>query len=359
MKSDYLIKKGIIQENFNLYVVISAKLILLVCITYGCRSSAQEIKADQSSKYIIQPQKRILFDTDTNNEIDDQHALAYLLFNSDIFDVEGITVNSTKKPSVKLDFSEAERVMKLSKSYEEIPLKEGADGNFNQIKGQMKSDDFEGSSAVDFIIQRAMADNSEPLIILAIGKLTNIALALKKEPRIASNSRVVWLGSNYPEPGEHNQDADTTAMNYVLNSDIPFEMVTVRYGKPSGTDAVKVTKAQIVNRMPGKGPHITEPIEGRHGGSFKNFGDYSVNLFKNYEMGGDPPARPLFDMAAVAIVKNPDWAKPKKIPAPILIDNVWKERPGNERMITIWENFHIYGILHDFFKTMRNPKIIE
>ena len=39
---------------------------------------------------------RVLVDTDANNELDDQHALAYLLFNGRSFDVEGITVNTTR-----------------------------------------------------------------------------------------------------------------------------------------------------------------------------------------------------------------------------------------------------------------------
>src|SRR5690606_42009842 len=42
------------------------------------------------------PEKiRVLLDTDANNELDDQHAIAYMLMNGDVFDVEGITVNST------------------------------------------------------------------------------------------------------------------------------------------------------------------------------------------------------------------------------------------------------------------------
>ena len=38
----------------------------------------------------------VIFDTDANNEVDDQHALAYLLFNGDHFKVEGVTVNATR-----------------------------------------------------------------------------------------------------------------------------------------------------------------------------------------------------------------------------------------------------------------------
>jgi len=36
---------------------------------------------------------RVLLDTDANNELDDQHAIAYLLFNGGVFDVEGIVKN--------------------------------------------------------------------------------------------------------------------------------------------------------------------------------------------------------------------------------------------------------------------------
>ncbi|MEO8623698.1 MAG: nucleoside hydrolase, partial [bacterium] len=39
---------------------------------------------------------RILLDTDANNEVDDQHALAYMLFSGESFDVVGITVNRTR-----------------------------------------------------------------------------------------------------------------------------------------------------------------------------------------------------------------------------------------------------------------------
>lgn len=322
-------------------------LLLFSLLVYSCNFAVKED---------LESQKRILLDTDTNNEIDDQHALAYLLFNKDKFNIEGVTVNSTKEESVKLDSLEAQRILKLCKS-EEIPLRMGADHSFNDIKSHVDSSSFEGDSAINFIIKKANSNSGQRLIILAIGKLTNIALAVKKEPNIVNKIRLVWLGSNYPESGEHNQVADIAAMNYLLNSDIPFEMVTVRYGKPSGTDAVKVSKAQILKRMAGKGPQTVNPVEGRHGGKFYNFGDYSINLFKNYQMDGDPPSRPLFDMAAVALVKNAKWADSKKIPAPIYTDGRWKQRPKNKRSITIRENFHTYAILSDFFSTMEDPSI--
>ncbi|SMO58564.1 nucleoside hydrolase [Fodinibius sediminis] len=347
-------RDGLRRHRFTQPCMLLLPVLLFSFALTSCHSDAGASRED-SRDVQTQQTMRILFDSDTNNEIDDQHALAYLLFNSDVFDVEGVTVNSTKEPDVELDYAEAQRVLALCRASRKIPLKKGANGTFSEIRKQLDQPDFDGAEAVQFIIDRALAEEEEKLMLLAVGKLTNIALALEKEPAIAARTRLVWLGSNYPRPGEHNQQADTTALNYILNSDLPFEVVTVRYGQPSGTDAVRVTKAQILQRMPGMGPIVDPPVEGRHGGTFTTFGDYSVNLFEHYEMGGTPPSRPLFDMAAVAILKNPDWARTKEIPAPILIDNEWVDRPGNERTITLWEHFHIYGIMHDFLQTMAHP----
>ena len=309
----------------------------------------------------------VIFDTDANNEVDDQHALAYLLFSGDHFKVEGVTVNATSAPSgysedsdVSDHYEEAKRVMQLCGNlYDEIPLKTGANGSFEEIKNQLGEPKFDGHEAVDFIIEQAMQSRNQTLVLLPVGKLTNIALALVKEPAIAKKVKIVWLGSNYPEPGEHNQDWDIESMNYIMDVDVPFEIVTVRYGKPSGTAAVMVSQDQILHRMPGKGPEISNPVTGRHGGEFSNFGDYSVNLFEQYGMWGDPPGRALFDMAAVAILKNPGWAQTREIPAPVYLDGKWVERPNNPRKITLWEWFDIYGIMNDFFITMDDYKLVK
>ncbi|TVQ88153.1 MAG: nucleoside hydrolase [Bacteroidetes bacterium] len=336
-----------------------ALLFLPVFLATSCANSN-----DQTEEKVIR--YHVIFDTDANNEVDDQHALAYLLFNGDYFAVEGVTVNATSDPDgydtfspVSDHYDEAKRVMQLCGVFDRIPLLTGAQGSFEEIRPFIDQPDFDGHEAVDFIIEQAMRERNQELILLPVGKLTNIALALLKEPLIAERLRIVWLGSNYPEPGEHNQDWDIPSMNYILDLDVSFEMVTVRYGDPSGTDAVKVTQAQIFHRMPGKGPQIDEPVTGRHGGEFYNWGDYSVDLFTHYQMWGDPPARSLFDQAAVAIVKNPNWGEQYQHPAPIFLDGRWVERPENPRKIIIWEWFDIYGIINDYFITMANYVLAE
>jgi inosine-uridine nucleoside N-ribohydrolase len=296
---------------------------------------------------------RVLLDTDANNELDDQHAIAYLLFNRDVFQVEGLTVNRTwNGGDVSKHAEEAERIVRLCGLYPEITVYTGANGSFEEIGDRVGESDFDGAEAVDLIIERAHMDDERVLVLLPVGKLTNIALALKKDPSIIPNIRVVWLGSNYPDPGEYNQENDEPALSYILNTDVDFEIALVRYDEASGTDAVRVTLAEIRERMPGKGPRIVESVLGRHGGEFFTFGDYSVDLFDHVGLQNETASRALFDMAAVAIVKNPDWASQRTIPAPTLIDGTWVERPENARTITLWENFDRDAIIEDFFDAL-------
>jgi purine nucleosidase len=319
--------------------------ILLVSIFIGCQPKAKEQNTEQKSI-------RVIFDTDTNNELDDQHALAYLAFNQDVFNIEAITVNATfNGGDIEEQYKEAERVLKLCRA-ESLPLLKGANKSFEEILPTISQPNFDGVDAVNFMIEKSH-ETTDTLMIIAVGKLTTVALAVAKEPSFASRVKLVWLGSNYPDPGEYNQDNDTIAMNYLLNSPIHFQMVTVRGGKGSGTAAVKITKEEANSMMPGLGPRITSPITGRHGGEFYCFGDYSVNLFEHIDYYGDPPSRALFDMAAVAIVKNPLWAESYTVPAPILIQNQWIERPGNARKIVVWENFDRDAIIEDFASTLR------
>lgn len=332
------------------------------CICFSCKdgkTNTLKIPATDRTSRVGKPGNKIniIFDTDANNELDDQHALAYLLFNGDTFDVSGITVNATYNGGdIQGHYDEATRVLQLCNLSGTVPLLKGANGNFSEIAANFDPGNYDGQDGVDFILEETKTDSS---VVVAVGKLTNIALALKKDPSFARRTKIIWLGSNYPEPGEYNQDNDTIAMNYVLNSDIPFEMVTVRYGEPSGTDAVSVTQEEINRKMPGLGIRVTKPVTGRHGGEFTTFGDYSVSLFKHIfdhvENPGSKRTRPLFDMVAVAILKDPAWGQKKEIPAPVLIDNTWIERPDNQRKITVWEHFSKKDLLTDFYRSMEHP----
>jgi len=338
------------RSVINLLFCLSLFIILTAC-TGNDEDTQQDDTLEPPS---LMP---VIFDTDANNELDDQHALAYLLFSEKVFDVRGITVNATfNGGDIEQQYDEAERVMKLCMVDGKIPLFNGSNDDFESIRGSIYDSIYDGSDAVEFIITESRMPRDQKLILLPVGKLTNIALALLKAPDIADMVRVVWLGSNYPDPGEYNLINDIPAMNYILETDVPFEMVMVRYGKSTGSDAVRVTREEMEQRMPGLGPN-SMTVTGRHGGSFNNFGDYSVDLFRHATMHGTPPSRALFDMVSVAVVKKPSWGTKKEIPAPIMRDSSWVDQPNNPRKISIWENFNKQAILDDFFGQMKQPDL--
>ena len=295
----------------------------------------------------------ILLDTDANNELDDQHAIAYMLFNSDIFNIVGITVNTTSNGgSIDNHLAEALRVVKLCGYGKETTVVPGASKDYREILPDLDKKYFDGQAAVDFIIRSAHEVDRGKLVIVPIGTLTNVALALKKDPSIAPLIRVVWLGSNWPEPGEYNLVNDTTAINSVINNrQLEFEICTVRYSQSSGTAAVTASVSEIRRKMKGLGPQQAEGIPGRQGGVFYNFGDYSIELFENI---GDE-VRALYDVCALAIIKDPRWGQPVKVPAPRLEGESWVERPDNSHHIIFWENFKQEAILNDFYNSMENP----
>lgn len=298
----------------------------------------------------------VIFDTDANNELDDQHAIAYLLLNGDSFNVLGITTNATRIGGPSSEHSlEARRVVSLiGKAGEGIDVIDGATGSFLEIKDSIANEYFDGCRAVDFIIGKAKGYSPEkPLTLIAVGKLTNVALALAKAPEIAGNIRLVWLGSNYPQPGEYNMENDVPAMNYVLDTEIPMEIVTVLGKEGHGTDYVRVTLDFVQKNFAGLGPHVDTPVEGRHGGEFSCFGDYAINLFEHIKLKGPEKTRALYDMAAVAIVKNPQWAVPYEIPAPENVDGAWVVRNGNPRKVVIWDDFSKDEIVEDFITTLK------
>ena len=306
------------------------------------------------------PKIRVLLDTDANNEIDDQHAIAYLLLSGDRFILEGITVNRTNNGGdIHEQAKEAERVVKLCDMDDKISVTLGASDSFSQTRLKVMKPIFDGSDAVDLMIEKAHRHTSQNLTILAIGKLTNVALAIKKDPTIVSKIKVVWLGSNYPLPGEYNLESDWESMNFVIASGVLLEIAVVRYKEKSGTTAVTVTPQDLEKNIVGNGPKLDKAVIGRNGGEFFNFGDYSFNLLDNVYLFGDPPSRPLYDMAAVAIIKNPEWAEKKEIPSMLYKDGAWDAEPDLDTNLCIYEDFDKEKILEDFFSSVKNYKKVD
>ena len=84
----------------------------------------------------------------------------------------------------------------------------------------------EPEHAVDFIVRTAM-DAAEPIEVITLAPLTNIAWALAKEPRLAESISAIWMMAgaidigNTTPAAEFNVWVDPEAADIVFRSDIP------------------------------------------------------------------------------------------------------------------------------------------
>ena len=184
-------------------------------------STWKEIYYKISSKYPKQEEQKInvILDTDTYNECDDQFALAYLLKSQDRFNIEAITVAPYHHDN-GISIQEG-----LDKSYNEI-IKICNWLNFNSKNKVFKGstgyieDGYSGNNdAVNKIIE--IASKNTKTYILAIGAITNVAIALKKAPNIVDKIEVIWLGGNSllsKDNKEFNFKQDVQAVRTVFES---------------------------------------------------------------------------------------------------------------------------------------------
>lgn len=202
------------------------------------------------------PQGRVdvILDTDTFNEIDDQFALAYLLASSDKLN----TVAITAAPFLNsLSTSPADG---MEKSYNEIfkvlRLADREDLNPNVYRGSSEYLPSENepvkSEAAEAIVKFAMQHTPEnPLYVVAIGAITNVASAILMEKEICNRMVVVWLGGHaihWDDTSEFNMFQDIAAARIIFGSEVPFVQLPAR----GVVDVFATTKYELSHWLEGK-----------------------------------------------------------------------------------------------------------
>jgi purine nucleosidase len=112
--------------------------------------------------------------------------------------------------------------------------------------------------AVDFIIETLMREESGSVTLCPLGPLTNIALALVREPKIAPRIKeIVLMGGGFFEGGnltpaaEFNICVDPHAADVVLKSGIPIVMVPLDCTHQALTTAKRVEAFRQLGTRPG------------------------------------------------------------------------------------------------------------
>jgi len=283
---------------------------------------------------------KTILDTDTYNEIDDQFALVQMLLSKERIDVLSINAapfsmnNRSDDPQKGMELS-YEEIFRLLKK---INFKKN---NF-VFKGSTKYVGFDkkpvNSPAADNIIENALkCSESDPLYVVAIGAITNVASAILKEPEIINKIVVVWLGGNalyWPENNEFNLKQDIGGAQVLFDSGVSLVLVPC-----------KGVTSHLISTV----PEIEKYIE-PHG----EIGKFLAMRFKEYNNNHKGWSKEIWDMAAVSWVLNEEWAPTNIAPSPILLDDKTWTFDENRHPIKIVYDIKRDLILQDFIEKLEN-----
>ncbi|MBQ8894231.1 MAG: nucleoside hydrolase [Clostridia bacterium] len=197
-----------------------------------------------------------VLDTDTYNEIDDQFALAYMVRSNDRIRTRAIYA----APFYNKNSSSPEDGME--KSYAEILKVLDLCG-----RNDMKDLVFKGSktylldenTAVESPAARHLAELADeysaddPLYVIVIGAITNVASALLINPSMAEKCVVVWLGGHshdWRDTKEFNMVQDIAAARVVFSSGVPV----VQFPCMGVVDNFSVSEPELNEWFIGKNP---------------------------------------------------------------------------------------------------------
>ena len=160
------------------------------------------------------------------------------------------------------------------------------------------------SPAAEDLAERAMAYSSEnPLYVIAIGAITNIASAILLNPGICERIVVIWLGGHshdWPDTLEFNMAQDVAAARVVFGSGVPL---------------VQLPCKGVVSAFTLSAPELDCWMAGKNA-----LCDYLVHRTKDYASSKSdllPWKKPIWDVTAVGWLVDEDFMLDRYEPTPI------------------------------------------
>jgi len=317
------------------------RLFLLICIIilWNPVTTAQTYpKLDESYRLkLLEPPSgkvRMVLDTDTYNEIDDQFALAYAYLSKDKIQLEAVYAapyfnNRSTGPAdgMEKSYQEILRLLKmLGKSPEGFAFR-GSDRYLEDVSKPVRSD-----AVTDLIKKAKSASPDKPLYVVPVGCITNIASAILIEPEIIRNIVVVWLGGNgldWPSQKEFNLMQDVKAAQVVLNSGVALVIMPCR---------------PVVSHFHTTIPELEYYLKGKNALS-----DYLLSSTIEYSGGRDTWSKVIWDVTAVAWLVNPRWMPTNLVHSPVLTDQVTYSTDHSRHFIRMATSVDRDAIFRDLF----------
>lgn len=282
----------------------------------------------------------VVLDTDAYNEIDDQFAIAYLLKSKDKLNTKAIYAapffnDNSNSPKDGMKKSYLEILKLLSLMNEKCEVFKGSEKYLDNEKEPVIS-----PAAEDLAKRAEDYSPQNPLYVVAIGAITNIASAILLNPNITKNCVIIWLGGHalhYHNTNEFNMMQDVAAARVVINSGVPFVQLPCR----GVVDAFTVSKPELEFWLKGKNKLADYLAEN------------AINAAEIYAKN-TPWTRTIWDVTAVAWLLNDNdrFMESRLIPAPIpTYDNFYAENP-NGHIIRYVYNIHRDNLMTDLFKKL-------
>ncbi len=247
----------------------------------------------------------VVIDTDTYNEIDDQFALSYLIRSEEKLNLKAIYAapfynerSSGPEDGMEKSYDEIMRILKVMgrEDYQAVTYK----GSPAYLPSETEAVD---SPAARNLINLAMEREEEnPLYVIAIGAITNVASAILTEPGIIDKIVLIWLGGNahhWPDNKEFNLYQDVAAARIIFGCGVPL---------------VQLPCAGVVSEFKTTGPELEYWLRGRN-----ELCDYLIDaaVREGRTMGVSCWSRVIWDVTAVAWLLDGDFMYDRLAHSPI------------------------------------------
>ncbi|MFW6370201.1 MAG: nucleoside hydrolase [Bacteroidota bacterium] len=287
---------------------------------------------------------RMVLDTDTYNEVDDQFALAYAFLSDDKIELEAVYAapfhnkrSDGPADGMEKSYQEILRLLgMLDKSPEGFAFR-GSDRYLKDASTPVRSE-----AALDLVEKAMDATPENPLYVVPIGCITNIASAILIEPQIIKNIVVVWLGGNglnWPHQREFNLMQDVPAAKVVFNSGVPMVVMPCR---------------PVVSHFHTTLPELKHYLAGKN-----ELSDYLYNIVVEYSGGQEAYSKVIWDVTAVAWLVNPGWIKTNLVHSPVLTDQVTYSVDHSRHFIRMADELNRDAIFRDLFKKLAGHSVPE
>ena len=290
--------------------------------------------------------KKVIFDSDTYNEMDDQYALAYA-FGSEKIEIVGLSAalfdnDRSNGPAEGMEKSYHEIAHVLEVTGHDYPYFRGSPTPIDDLPEITYVD----NPASDFIIKTAM-EADEMIYVLVSGAITNIACALLKEPAIKDKICVLWIGGQCLSSSgacEFNMEGDYRGSQIVMNSGVPFVLLPAFGGNKGGGTVKLQARPKHLDMLKGDSKvcvffRETLPLE----------------FFReDYPYGTPNWLRILWDIAAPGVLACPDAFRLSIVPAPVLTEDKKYAFDSTRHKIIYMDDVDEETVLCDAFRCINS-----